>query len=402
MSAGGPFEMTVTLNGKTTVIHNILIGEVWIAGGQSNMEFTISNIKNDGGTPCDLHEIPTIRFYKLEIDDEFHYNEESCNWKECNSENIDNFSAVAYYFALKLSREINKPIGIISANKGASRVESWTPREYILNTEFDISPDEKHGDAATYPFNKPGLLFENKILPVIPYTVRSVIWYQGESDRGCLETKYYRKLFENMVNSWKTYFGDELSFITVQLTIFGEGMPQENDPEKLANYEDTAPTNNWALIREQQEIAAKEIKGVYMVTTMDVGGRNAIHPLNKQPVGDRLALAAENIFYGKKCEYCGPIYQNASVKGSTIIISFSHAESGLKLIDKIEDLFICGKDGIYKSATATILDNKLVASCDEIPEPKGLKYAFVNYSDVSLFNEEGFPASPFRTKNLIL
>lgn len=398
MSEGGPYEIVADLNGEIVKVYDVWIGEVWLASGQSNMSFMFWELYKRGEIMPALKEIPNLKYFQVCVDNKLNFDEKNSSWHDCTLSNIARwFSAIPYYFALNLAENTSMHIGIINASRGATRLEWWTPLNSIIGTEFDLPDDIKHKDNIIYSLPK-GSLFEGYIKPIVPYVVDGVIWYQGESNRGTKETMFYADIFCNMVKSWREAFGSNLPFITVQLTNFGENMENISDYDKL-NPKETAFYTNWARIREQQLKAVTMIADIYLVTSSDTGEFFEIHPADKKSIGDRLALAARNIVFNENNEYTGPLLEGKNIENDKIIVSFSHAE---KLFDKepLCNLCICGEDGVYYPAKYNIVGNKLEVYSTKVKNPINVKYGFVNWSPIKLYNESGFPASPFRTETL--
>lgn len=396
---GGPYTLTICMNGKTTVIEDVWVGEVWLASGQSNMAYKLWEMfrYSGGNMPPKIKDVSNIKYFEARIDGNLKYDEESSNWYNCTRTNIARwFSAIPYYFALNLAEHTDMHIGIINASRGATRIEWWTPREKLIGTKFDLPPEIKHDFNVIYHCPR-GSLFEGYIKPVIPFTIGGFIWYQGESNRGNMETEFYGDIFGFMVKCWREYFGDKnLPFLTVQLTKFGEASTEDLVKDIMNAPEDTT-ANCWARIREQQLMASKKYDNVYLVTSLDTGEREQIHPFAKQTVGDRLALCARNIAFGENNEYTGPIFESMRIEENKAIISFSHAD-GLYIDGELDWIGICGQDNVYYPAEYEIINNELYVWNNSIEKPENVKYAFSNWVNGGLYNSAGFPASPFRTK----
>lgn len=390
--AGGPYEMKITLRETVSVSHaestvqetvltfsDILIGEVWIAGGQSNMSMRLCDAQH---SPEDLTECAEFRYY----------NAPRCEWPEgtealdrrwtkCAPDVCGNFSAIGHFFAKELIREKNVPVGILCCSKGASRIESWIDPTILAGTELDIPRERKYIDVK-YPFNAMGMLYYRMLSPLAPFAVRGVLWYQGESDRSPHETCTYSGLFGLLLKSWRRLWNEELPFLTVQLTSYGQNSDQ---------------TQDWPTLREQQKIAAGKFSNVVMITTMDCGSVNQIHPVRKKELGQRLVLAARNLVYGEpEVEYSGPLAEKAFRNGEVVRVTFSHAANGLRA-ETLADLEMRGADGIYYPAEGEISADgcALELRCAQVTQPRGVRYAWKNFCEVTLKNAEGLPAAPF-------
>ena len=279
------------------------------------------------------------------------------NWKETTPGAAKYFSAVAYFFGRDLRKDLNVPIGLIHASVGGTPGEEWTDRAALA-----ANPDLKHLAA------KGGVLYNAMIAPLQPFALAGFVWYQGENNakRG-LE---YRKLLPTLIGNWRNAWGEgDFPFLIVQI-------PQHKDmtPE----------------IREAQLLTWQKTPRTAMVVTIDVGDANNIHPTHKEPVGDRLALAARAIAYGEKIEYSGPVYDSIKIKGNRAILSFTHLGGGLVAKDgDLKGFSIAGEDGKFVSATAKIDGKKVVVSSPEVPKPAAVRYGWANVPDVNLFNKAG-------------
>lgn len=412
------------------VLHNIAIGEVWLAGGQSNMERQLGprppqkpllNWEAEAAAA----NYPLIREFSLPRNNNSKQPVTSINakWKVCNPTNVVSFSAVAYYFARQLHQQINVPVGIIHSSWGGTEVEKWMRKELFLsNPDFALANEKYEQAIVNYQskfaaFNlikdsltikwkadsalavaekrtipqKPkapsnpnpmnsgnyGSLYKTMIEPLIPYAMKGVIWYQGESNIG--NPELYAKMFPTMIKDWRSQWGlGEFPFLFVQIAPF-----RTNTPE----------------IREAQLYTALNTPKTAMVVTLDCGDTTDIHPTNKKPVGERLALAARALAYGeKKLEYAGPIYQSFKTKNNTIEIRFTHAKKGLKVQGDSLVGFTISANGIdFVPANAMIVKNRVVVSAASVTNPVAVRYAFIKNAVGNLFNFDGLPASPFRT-----
>ena len=261
--AGGPYEMEIVLNEEQIKLKNILIGDVYIAAGQSNMEFKLRYTSD-----ITFYECSEIRFFEEPHNCDMNMNTSYNNkgWCETKGNTVLDFSAVAYYFAYELYKKTNVPIGIISCNKGASRVDAWTAPEITGTEMYQEFVSEKHYDYTNYRFNQENWLYKNKLLKIVPYAVNSVLWYQGESNARLKEAVYYDKMLAAMIDNWRSLWNDELSFYLVQL------MPHPNSNESIC----------WAAIRESQEKVSKVVNDVYLTTLVDTGEAALIHPTRKR------------------------------------------------------------------------------------------------------------------------
>jgi len=422
--AGDPLKMTI--KGKNEIVfENVLIGEVWICSGQSNMQFGIASVLN-AEEEIKKADYPNIRLYTVpqRISGTARQDLDS-SWVVCNPENISNrwgsFSAVAYFFGREIYEKLNVPVGLINTSWGGSHIEAWIPEDgfsfspelrglakFTKNTNekyrkklkenldaVDKKPNcfgapfvmPKHPfDVAggTYPTN-PTCLYNSMINPIVTYGIAGVIWYQGESNRqdGML---YYEKT-KAMIGSWRNIWQQgDFPFYYVQLAPLQQGQHYKGDElPKL-----------W-----EAQTETLKIKNTGMAVTVDiVNDLWDIHPKNKQDVGKRLALWALAKTYGQKdLVYSGPLYKKMNVKDDKIIISFDHADSGLATKDgKEPDYFeIAGEDKEFVKAKAIIEGQTMVVYSEKIKNPAAVRFAWNQQAMPNLCNVEKLPASPFRT-----
>lgn len=381
LEAGGPFEMKIT--GKNSVtIKGLLVGEVWVCSGQSNMDWRLKQIDTKKEHQ-DKANHPKIRMFTvartLAIEPQ---SEAKGAWIECSPQTVGNFSAVGYFFARDLHENLKVPVGMINSSWGGTVAQAWTSLE-----GFDRHPElkgfidtvkairEKPPEKGLNQ-NHPTVLYNGMIAPIVPYGMKGVIWYQGESNAR--ESKQYQTLFPALIANWrKQWKQGDFSFLYVQIAPF-KGQPPE--------------------IREAQLLTLAKTENTAMAVTTDVGDANNIHPANKEPVGHRLALAARALAYGEKIEYSGPLYQSMKVDRGTIQLSFTHAGGGLVAKDgDLKGFTIAGPDKKFVPAKAVIKGDKVIVSADEVKSPKAVRYGWENVPDVNLFNKADLPASPFRT-----
>ena len=379
LEAGGPFSMKISGDNEVTV-NNLLVGEVWVASGQSNMEWTI-NASFQPEVEKPKAKFPQIRMITaMKAASLTPLDEVQGKWQECSPETVGGFSAVAYYFARDLHAKLGVPVGIISTSWGGTPAQAWTSAEgFAGQPELKGYADQLQA-AEVLPENGhqnfPAALYNAMIAPVVPYAMKGVIWYQGEANAG--QSKQYQTLFPAMIADWRAKWklGD-FPFLFVQIAPF-KGLPPE--------------------IREAQLLTLAKSKNTAMAVTTDCGDANDIHPKQKEPVGHRLSLAARALAYSEKIEYSGPLYQEMKAAVDKAWISFSHAGGGLVAKDgDLKGFTIAGADGKFVPAKAEIKGDKVVVSAEGVSDPKAVRYGWDNVPDVNLFNKEGLPASPFRT-----
>lgn len=446
VGAGGPFTMTLT-GDNTVTVSNLLVGEVWVCSGQSNMEFKFSGCAN-AAEERPKANYPKIRMFtvarKASLKPRL---EAEGRWVECSPQTVNGFSAVGYFFALEIHKKLGVPVGMIHASWGGTAAQAWTslgglsqdpalssyrdaakaalagypaelsaypaklakyetakdnwektvakPHEEALKAWNTAATDAQQAGQpvppkpaeVARPAPKPPVspeggpgqataLFNGMINPLIPYAIRGTIWYQGEANRK--NPRLYQSLFPAMIADWRAKWNQgDFPFLFVQIT------PHKEQPPE---------------IREAQLLTLAKSPNTAMVVTTDVGAANNIHPTRKQPVGQRLALAARALAYGEQIEYSGPLYQSMQIKGHEIILTFTHAGSGLVAKDdELRGFTIAGANGKFFPANARIAGTNIIVFSPSVTGPKAVRYGWDYVPDVNLFNREGLPASPFRT-----
>lgn len=382
LKAGGPF--TMTISGKNTIeLKNILVGEVWVASGQSNMAWPVKSSLN-AETHIANSKDPMIRLFTVPRKTALNpLSEAEGSWVECGPETVGDFSAVAYFFGRELRKALNVPIGLIDSSWGGTRVQAWTATQYLEYTLEHRKATLSNVDYMNNP-NRAGVLYNGMIAPLIPYAIKGVIWYQGEANAG--EAYAYRTLFPTMIRNWREDWGQgDFPFLFVQLA------PWQPAPDR--------PTpGTWAELREAQLITAKTVPNTGMAVITDYGDAQDIHPKAKEPVGARLALLAQNIAYGRKIVCQGPVYRAMKTRGNRIVLYFDSVGSGLEAKGgPLKGFTIAGEDRNFVDAQAEIVGNTVVVYSPQVPKPVAVRFGWDNYPDVNLFNKEGLPASPFRT-----
>ncbi|ADV62558.1 Sialate O-acetylesterase [Isosphaera pallida ATCC 43644] len=389
LKAGGPFTLTVEGDGALER-HDVLVGEVWICSGQSNMQWSFKML-GDAETPARSSN-PRIRL--LTVPRRGAATPQTSfegRWVACGPETLGDFSAVAYYFGRMLEKELQVPIGLISTNYGGTPAEAWTRPETLASypelAYFAKNLDKRLADleaAGKSLRNEPGVLYNAMIAPLVPYAIRGVIWYQGESNAG--RAYEYRTLFPAMIHDWRAAWGQgDFPFLFVQLAPFKKIVesPQESD---------------WAELREAQALTAKIVPQTAMAVITDAGDPNDIHPKKKQPVGERLAKAALGMTYGFDTPYTGPIYHSLTIKGNEAIVKFVGFAGGLVARDgPLTGFAVAGPDGVFVNAQARIEGDSVIATAPEVAHPVAVRFGWADYPVVNLFDEAGLPASPFRT-----
>ena len=440
-----PAELTVV--GKNTLtLKNILVGEVWLCSGQSNMQWTVSQSANSEQEIAAAN-FPQIRMFNVERATAMEPTTDvKGTWKEATSANVGPFSAVAYFFGRHLHQVLKVPVGLINTSWGGTRVEAWTSRESLeerpcaaqllsdwegIRQTYDAGAEAKKFEEAkliwkekvkviqaqneklpatqktelpaaprpTDDPNKtphhPAVLFNAMVSPLIPYTLQGAIWYQGESNQK--RAFQYQELLPNMINDWRTRWNEEFSFYIVQLASFGNGQPITKD---------AGAADTWAELQEAQYLTAITLPKTGLAVINDIGEEKDIHPKNKQEVGRRLALWALAKDYGKTSTVpSGPLFKNSIIEGSQVRIQFDYVGGGLKTRDggELKHFQIVGADQKWVWAQAKIEGQEIIVSSPQVSAPVGVRYAWAAWPEgANLINAEGLPASPFRTDEFIL
>jgi sialate O-acetylesterase len=416
LKAGGPDTLTIS-SANTLVFNNVLVGEVWLAGGQSNMEFPLrqSFEAADDIASATNPMIHLLKVSHVRLNDPT--NDIGGKWTECTPTTVSGFSAVAYYFARDLQAKLQVPIGIIESDWGGTPAEAWMDydtlnanphweseiiKEWTVqesayqhrlqafeserrqarenNTEFTNRPPSQ-------PW-RPAELYNGMIAPLVSYGIRGAIWYQGESNTGSGgRSEQYHQLFPGLISDWRSLWGEgNFPFLLVQLAPY---MDIQKEPGP----------STWASLREAQMDSTKLLPNVGMAVITDVGMEHNVHPTKKKPVGDRLALAARAIAYHEPIEYSGPIYKSMRVEGSHIVVTFDHIGGGLEAHDgDLTGFAIAGPDEKFHWALAHIDSmNNVIVYCPDVADPVAVRFGWANYPVVNLWNKAGLPASPFRT-----
>lgn len=422
IKAGGPYTLTVQGN-NTVTFNDVLIGDVWICSGQSNMAWSVKR-SNNAQKEIASAQYPKIRLFGVKrAAAQIPQQDVKGSWAVCDSQSVSNFSAVGYFFGRRLHKTLDVPIGLINTSWGGTPVEAWTSLPALQATS-DYAPLHKRWTKriAAYPKaqekfkvklenwkvasdslkalgqkvprrpgapqgpnhpHRPSVLYNGMIAPLIPYAIQGAIWYQGESNAG--RAYQYRTLFTTMIHNWRADWGQgAFPFLFVQLANFRkiEEQPVESD---------------WAELREAQQMALA-LPNTGMAVTIDIGEADDIHPQNKQDVGFRLALAAESQVYGKNKPFSGPTYKSMQIENGKIRIVFDHTNGGLKKKGKtLTGFAIAGGDKKFVWADAKIDGNSVLVSSRDVINPVAVRYAWANNPVCNLYNGANLPASPFRT-----
>jgi len=391
--AGGPFEITFN-DGEILVLKDILIGEVWFCGGQSNMEMPMKGFKSQpiiGSNEAILKsKNSNIRLYTVPRSSITTKQENSkpSDWKLASPETVANFSATGYYFGQLISQMLNVPIGLINDSYGGSSIEAWmAPEDLSAFPEVKIP---KPTDTIKEVSRTPTTLYNGMLHPVIGYGIKGVIWYQGESNYD--RPEQYATLFPTMVSAWRKAWGmGDFPFYYAQIAPYKYSLLPENSTGK----------NNSAYIREVQRNALKTIPNAGMAVLMDIGEEKSIHPPNKKQGGERLAYLALAQTYGiKGFGYASPNYESITIDKDKAVLKFQNVPNGLTSFGKELSLFeIAGADKKFYPAKATITGSSVTVSATEVKEPVAVRYAFKDFVVGDLFGNDGLPVSSFRTDN---
>ncbi|MFZ4456883.1 MAG: sialate O-acetylesterase [Bacteroidales bacterium] len=417
-----PQEMTVKGN-NTLKIKNILIGEVWICSGQSNMEWAlfrtiggeeaVANSRND---QLRLFVVP----HNVQMKPVDNVN---AKWVLSEPQSTKMNSAVGYYFMSKLQKELNVPVGMLEVAFGGTVIESWLSQEALnampnkdkymdlatMKAEYDKKDLElkpirdawqksvdscKQNNLPAPPrpsvlpseFKGTTTIYNGEICPIVPFAVKGIAWYQGESNAYVKRADSYASLLPAMIKLWRNdWQRPDMPFIIFQIT--PNRKPQTDPNEK----------SGVAIVQEAQLKASQTVSKTALVVTMDVA-ESDVHYKNKQPIGERAFKAAMNLAYGKNIEYCGPIYKSMKVDGDKVVLDFTHLAGGLvQKGDTLKGFVVAGEDKKFVFAEAKIKGNSVVVSSPKVLKPVAVRYGWADFPAVNLFNKEGIPASPFRT-----
>lgn len=383
LESGGPFTMKISASNETS-IHDVLVGEVWICSGQSNMQWPLNKSEN-ADEVISSSANPRIRLLSVPRGPASEPRADlQAKWVECKPETVASFSAVAYFFGRDVEKSRDVPVGLINSSYGGTPAEAWTSQETLESDPFfDPILKRANKEPRENPKRATGL-YNGMIAPLVPYAIRGAIWYQGESNAN--RAYEYERLFPAMVQNWREAWGQgDFPFLFVQLAPF----------QKIQN----APSESaWAELREAQRLATHRLPNTAMVVITDVGEENDIHPRKKEPVGARLALAARALAHGEGMEYAGPEYESLRIEGDKATVRFRNVGKGLLAKGgPLTGFTIAGSDRKFHEAVAEIVGNEVVVSSAAVPRPTAVRFGWANYPVVNLWNQDGLPATPFRT-----
>lgn len=426
LRAGGPDTLRIATPQRTVTLTNVLVGEVWLCSGQSNMQWPLhrafqpeADIAAATNSQIRLFKVPRVKASAPSV-------RLSAQWEVCSPAGASNFSAVAYYFGRDLQAARRVPVGLIESDWGGSPIQVWMSREALelcrRHGDDALLADERNwkryeearveylvekalAQRAGQPFDKAEPrptwrfteLYNAMIAPLIPYPIRGAIWYQGEANAK--QAAQYRHLYPDLIRNWRRDWGLDFTFLGVQLAPW-----DKNRKRSLEEITAQPEESDWAELREAQWLATRLLPKVGMVVITDLGDKDDIHPTRKAPVGARLTLAARGIAYGERITWSGPIYRDMKVVGDKIILRFDHVGKGLEARGgPLTGFAICGEDRKFVWARAEILPDQTVAvSSPAVPKPVAVRYGWADFPVVNLWNKDGLPASPFRTDNFPL
>lgn len=425
-SAGGPF--TLAIKGSETAnpleLHDILVGDVWVASGQSNMEFPLNGFRNaplqNGSAEIAAANHPRIRLLLVDrATSGSPLSDVHGQWTLCTPQTAATFSAVAYFFGREISARENVPVGLIDSTWGGTPAQSWLSLGALGRDDFSAALSEGEtlmrqegltdaaraniaaqnaalqaaGKPALKPFgippqaylpHFPAALFNGMIAPLTGYTIKGVIWYQGESDSRPERARNYSRLFPLLIDDWRRQWGEgNFPFLFVQISSFN------------------SPKENWGEVRDAQR-RTLELRNTGMAVTLDVGEADNVHPPDKQTVGDRLARIALATVYGEKVPYASPEFREATAEGNAIRVWLMQAH-GLNARGKPAGGFeVAGEDGAFVPANAKIEslegETTVLVSSPEVPEPKYVRYGWSNVVTDFLYNDAGLPLGTFTSE----
>jgi len=419
---------TMTISGNNTItLDDVLVGEVWIVSGQSNMQFTLAE-SADGQAAIAAANDPAIRLFNISRKVAFqHESGPLALWQAVSPESVRGFSAAGYYFAVQLRNALHMPVGVINSSYGGTQAEAWTPVEYLLASPYlqpcvertKIWDEERPRVKAEYeqrmqqwreaaekakaegrrPPSEPRLpdalresriaasIYDRMIAPLIPFAIRGVIWYQGESNED--RAQQYELLLPTLIKAWRERWGEgNFPFGIVQLPNYRDARPQPSDEP-------------WSFLREAQRRTALATANSGLIVTIDIGEVHDIHPKDKLDVGKRMARWALVTAYHQKMTASGPVFRNAKLKGSKLVLTFDDVGKGLRIRGggKLEEFAVAGADHQWHWASAKIEGrNRLAVWSDAVPQPEAVRYAFnSNPRNPNLTDDTGLPAAPFRS-----
>jgi sialate O-acetylesterase len=381
----------ITVTGKNSIVlHDVLVGEVWLCAGQSNMVFSLARASN-AEEALKGADRPTMRLFKAgrAIKDEPQTELAGGEWVVCSPKTVGGYTAVGYFMGAELQDKLHVPVGLIESDWGGTRAEAWIPRATFdaLKLPYEPNwteqwlkpiqtPNAKKPEPAR-PHEAPAVLYNGMIAPFAGYAMRGAVWYQGETN-----TAYpadYERVLGALVTSWRAAWKQgDFPFLVVQLPNFiGRG-------------------RDWATLRASQAKVAKDLPNVGLAVTIDLGNPDNIHPTNKQPVGHRLALIAQKMAYGQDVACSGPTFKSLEVNGNEAVVTFGHVDDGLVARGgAVLGFELAGEDGKFVPATGKIKGPTVILQADGVSSPRAVRCAWANDPKCTLYNAIDLPAAPF-------
>lgn len=376
--------LTVACGTDTLRLCDVAVGEVWLAGGQSNMTFRAGSLLPADYAALRSRATPLVRSYNVAqvVRGGELLSERDAPWASFTPDAIGGWSAVATFFAAELAERYGIPVGIVHCSHGASTAESWiSPAYYAAHPEAVAAQlPSKPATDVMHRVTNPSQLYEAMLRRIENYPVRGVIWYQGESNAA--HPDGYRTVFAALIDCWRENRQDPaLPFVFAQLSSYDR--------------RDTRGNTTWAIVREAQRCVARTVPYVAMTVTCDAGEAHDIHPKDKRTVAHRLVLAARRMVYGDKVCSEGPRLRRAKRRGDRVVLSFRGADGGLTLRRPASGFALCGAQGVFHPAAARVRRRRIVLRSDSVVAPQAVRYAWRNAATLSVYNAAGLPLSPF-------
>lgn len=422
--AGGPYTLTAQDSAggaaSAVTVSDVLVGDVWVASGQSNMEFPLkgfggNTVLKNGAEEIANATVPTVRLLRIEHkSSDIPVEDVDGTWTLCTPETAAGFSAVAYFFGREISQKEHVPVGLIDTTWGGTPVASWISLDGIgadaslmplfatralfadeQSRAARVEAAEKREDAAALAAHQPlpkhswhpdesswlpAALFNGMIAPMMPYSIKGVIWYQGETDSAPATAPIYERSFSTMIGDWRNHWKEgNFPFLFVQISSFH------------------SPGEDWGMVRDQQR-RTLAVSNTAMAVSLDVGTPNNVHPPDKQTVGARLAVAARAMVYGEAVDYSGPMFRQATQDGAAMRVWFDHAQDLTAKGDEVAGFEIAGADKQFVPAKAVIHGSSVEVKSAAVKNPEYVRYGWQNVTNANLYNGAGLPASTFTSE----
>jgi len=377
-AAGGPYNIHIRGFNEIT-IKNVLIGEVWLCSGQSNMEWSAGSGINNGPEEIKKALYPKIRFFSVYHSTSlFPQDQLTGEWVECTPETMKSFSIIGYFFGQKLNTELSVPVGIINSSWGGTAAEAWMPEEVIQNDDYLKEASALQKPVPWGPV-EPGRIYNSMIHPILQFRIAGVLWYQGEANT--VNAYAYTDILASLIYSWRDLWGYEFPFYFAQIAPYKYGKPYEG-----------------VLVRDAQR-RVLDLPNTGMIVLSDIGDTTNIHPKNKKDAAMRFASLALNRYYkSAKLQDSGPLYKDISIENGKAIVTFDYSE-GLHMVgSKLTCFEIAGSDMVFYPANAQIKDQKVIVQSDKVKAPMAVRFAWSNTATPNLFNAANLPASCFTTE----